>query len=1454
MNGLSVTIDSSAAEHSSLDVPLISYAYEISSSSGPPDTSSRTRTVDAAQERLWTDLSSLYIANEELKTTSTLKPTSRNNDGPTADDVAEKLESLLESFMNGANAVLEELSFLGNAHPALAVAIFAFREVVKLDIARRDNNKKVLVVIIQMQSMMGPMFQLRNLNRDHMPAAERDYHEGRLQELIEVIARNIKECRSDISHFMNRKFMLKLVLAKGYEKKFATHMEVFALRRSELLSVISEYLAIGISSATVALADVGRKLNVVDDKLETIISRLFRNLDTPREREVFRFIQQNGGPRKCVDDLDLLPKLISKVGEPLGTAGSPAIYDQKGLQDLQKQLREALIEDLDKVLEKHYSRFEKILQVQNNNLKSMSAHLKDQGVLMQTHTTRLGKILDTVTTIMVMEEGRIQTKAVKLKDPEIHRVWMQMNLTRSSVKAKVFVLTLRDHISNDNSNPGTPILKRAVLPEEVGDSKRLHPSAPNITDKESDEWVLDYIDVAYVQPIVEAIDEDASGFISVKEANSFALARPQELSLLHWIAYWAAGWHINLANQKREIYSVLLEMYDALPSIHVANRKLVDDYLDDHSLWRVEALLRSIKPLSDTGRKERKLLEIANTVASSQFERLKKNLEDMGYSIESGTDATTIGGSARVETWILPLLLLLLRRHLDIIHLAKTVVLDSSEFEAHVTSLASVFVVFYERMESLEAKFRQLHRDIDNQFENFSYGMFLAAFKKTDLKSSENTLLSLKMDENNGPKSAMTLSNKSVDTSILSRPAGSLVQYEILESLPSEGMPSDHIPHPMEGPWSGLMIHADSGWRDSFACVIHPFTGKAFAGKGEAYFGTLDITNGKFNPEETSSHELVGITFDIPTLSMRCQGMYDPQRDFIKGTFSWMAKEIAPVQTENVQTESQETTEHEVGGDQNRQDLKPLADDDDESKPDLNEDAGIGGDTAILESGEVNILNQEPNSDGVPYNPASTLIGEPSVPSGSFYLTRTPPDVSRFRSLLDGPGRVPCWTIWPTARKRWAFAIEAILFQTRLRLGSRKVLDFILSERRRWLVYCQRFDLTDSSSSSRWFRYEPLSDSEWEDYAIMLSTVNPIIARLYEAMGHYLMSRGTWSIGFVYCDACGKSLAFTRYQCIICMEDDLSHQIDLCENCFNKPDTVHGAGNLTHIPSHSLLRSRHRVHTFEVKTLVGESRLISERSKSIFRVQEAKKLEMKEHDSRKATRGKGTKNKDPSSAPSKNDEPAPTCACCAVVVSTPCWVCVTCSPLTFICDSCGRKNAPVVQAGQGHLLKHHLLRIYDSVEVKAIRTNDTERQLEELNLNISALEKKVDIQLEEAKKMKSVVNDVAKTVGVRDDDHSTIASSDSDDEFPPEDNTELHVKADMEIGVDSEGETNDAVSSSESDNRDSEETDKETSSRPKNQEGKTKPDLVPGFLRLRQNLRASIKTIKLLMTGILHLE
>jgi hypothetical protein len=52
-------------------------------------------------------------------------------------------------------------------------------------------------------------------------------------------------------------------------------------------------------------------------------------------------------------------------------------------------------------------------------------------------------------------------------------------------------------------------------------------NVPPRLDTDTDSWALNYIDVAHMQSIVEAIDEDCSGFITVSEANKFALSRPE---------------------------------------------------------------------------------------------------------------------------------------------------------------------------------------------------------------------------------------------------------------------------------------------------------------------------------------------------------------------------------------------------------------------------------------------------------------------------------------------------------------------------------------------------------------------------------------------------------------------------------------------------------------------------------------------------------------------------------------------------------------------------------------------------------------------------------------------------------------------------------------------------------------------------------------------------------------
>ena len=82
---------------------------------------------------------------------------------------------------------------------------------------------------------------------------------------------------------------------------------------------------------------------------------------------------------------------------------------------------------------------------------------------------------------------------------------------RGNVKARHFVLALRDNY-----------LEKLTSESDIPDA-----SASAISSSTNpDAWAIKYIDVMRVQPILEAFDDDASGFITVTELNRFTSSRP----------------------------------------------------------------------------------------------------------------------------------------------------------------------------------------------------------------------------------------------------------------------------------------------------------------------------------------------------------------------------------------------------------------------------------------------------------------------------------------------------------------------------------------------------------------------------------------------------------------------------------------------------------------------------------------------------------------------------------------------------------------------------------------------------------------------------------------------------------------------------------------------------------------------------------------------------------------
>ncbi len=83
---------------------------------------------------------------------------------------------------------------------------------------------------------------------------------------------------------------------------------------------------------------------------------------------------------------------------------------------------------------------------------------------------------------------------------------------RGNVKARHFVLALRDHYLENFTSETEGVLDMSAN------------SINNCTNL--DGWAIKHIDVMWVQPILEAFDDDASGFITIAEVNRFTSSRP----------------------------------------------------------------------------------------------------------------------------------------------------------------------------------------------------------------------------------------------------------------------------------------------------------------------------------------------------------------------------------------------------------------------------------------------------------------------------------------------------------------------------------------------------------------------------------------------------------------------------------------------------------------------------------------------------------------------------------------------------------------------------------------------------------------------------------------------------------------------------------------------------------------------------------------------------------------
>ncbi|RPD59328.1 hypothetical protein L226DRAFT_314748 [Lentinus tigrinus ALCF2SS1-7] len=761
-------------------------------------------------------------------------------------DPGKAIRQTITAIVDNIPPLLKVLDDVAQVHPFIKVAVGAFRVAVELDLKRKDNDKKISILFAEMRDMMAVLVQLRQISRDQRGGDGNHTVQDRMENLVIKTRDDITDCASVCSAYSKKHTFSKVIQSSSWEDKFKGFVQVFTTRRGEFEFELSMY--------------VGRVVNTANDRLVTIDEKLdrlahfFEACVTPEERRLTELVKANGGVQAVISDKATLRKLYEDKGlAPLlvrtadrRTKGPAHLKELKGLQ-------EDLKVDTETAIRRNFKQFERMYAIQKRELEEeLRRSMHREG----------DRIIQSVTS----------GPHDKIVDPDIHEIWKEMTW-RGNVKGRYFVLALRDYfrehfdkIKRRKSN-ATPMVK----------------STRHIS--EEDEWALEYINVTRLQPIIEAFDDDASGFITVAEVNAFTKARPDNWSLLHWLAYLAVGHQMAMSEYAEKIDIILAKMFSLKALVLPANRNSIEQYLN--AVWTlVASLTEAFRRIA----KDESLMGKFESYVKSEEARLQRNLEDARYDFDARDAVDIVRGPGTIEKHVLPLLYLLLARHFEIMRLALTRVLNVDEMYDAYTTIAWVMKSIDDRCRDLKDLFIQLNLDPGQQFKIFGYEIFRFRHDENEFTSLKRLKEAnfLEVEYNDGVEA------QDVDpTTILNHPMQSdleeLFAKRVFVETEADARADPHV-RAIIGHWSGFYYGNNLFPIDEMLSLdIHASSSdaKQFQAAGIATNGSNWVLSGEYKVDE-SGKVTYALTITYKALvTENLRGQLSSNCTMLSGTFAW---------------------------------------------------------------------------------------------------------------------------------------------------------------------------------------------------------------------------------------------------------------------------------------------------------------------------------------------------------------------------------------------------------------------------------------------------------------------------------------------------------------------------------------------------------------------------------------
>ncbi|KAJ7248435.1 hypothetical protein C8J57DRAFT_1358239 [Mycena rebaudengoi] len=563
----------------------------------------------------------------------------------------EAIEEGVNTFMEGSQVLMRALSEVAKLHPFIGVAVMTFQAVWALEVKRRENDKKIIALHVEMKDMMAVLLQLGSIRDAEKVAPDGSTIKGRLEALLQRTSDDIRACANACDTYSKKKLVVKVLKGPIWEGRLVKFCGLFTQRRSEFEFALSIHTTLGVEAANKTLGDVEKTTREMDAKMDLML-KMFQQFASPEQKDIMKVVESRGGLKACQEN-DKVLKELTELEHQGNQAPGGGLSGKSNLEELKEDLHL----DPDAAMEKNSIIFGRKLEVQKR------------------------QIVDELTRVVEREGDRVISQVLagphdKILDPDIFQLWKMMGW-RGSVKTRHFVMALRDYFQEKWATSGG------------ADSASEKVKAAN------DTWALTYINVVRLQPISEAFDDDASGFVTVSEVNAFTASRPMGWSIVHWIVFWSIGWHQSIALYKTKIRELIAKMFAIMTNVLPANRATANEYLD--LVYRgVTSLESSIAPCFITD----SLQEKFRSYVEAEEARLRDNLKDVRYDIDARDTLALVIGPGRIER--VSIFCCNLQRDFEIFRIAQTRVIHPDELWDSTETIKYVIEAVEERVETLK--------------------------------------------------------------------------------------------------------------------------------------------------------------------------------------------------------------------------------------------------------------------------------------------------------------------------------------------------------------------------------------------------------------------------------------------------------------------------------------------------------------------------------------------------------------------------------------------------------------------------------------------------------------------------------------------------------------------------------------------------------------------------------